>query len=95
MATNFAFCRCILRAIGSHEKEISANAPPNQPAPVAARIPPGAPGIAMSGHLLDPAMQEPERHGFKGVLTKPFEREKLQENLARVMDRSPTSEPAP
>ena len=41
--------------------------------------------IAMSGHALEPVMLEPERHGFKGILTKPFEIEELQETLSRVM----------
>jgi signal transduction histidine kinase/CheY-like chemotaxis protein len=51
--------------------------------------------IAMSGHTLDPVMLEPERHGFKGVLTKPFEIEQLQEVLSRVMGGSTASKPAP
>jgi CheY-like chemotaxis protein len=51
--------------------------------------------IAMSGHTLDPVMLEPERHGFKGVLTKPFEIEQLQEVLSCVMGGSTASKPAP
>ena len=51
--------------------------------------------IAMSGHALDPVMLEPERHGFKGVLTKPFEIEQLQEVLSRVMGGSTASKHEP
>ncbi len=43
----------------------------------------------------DPVMVEPERHGFKGVRTKPFEIEKLRENLSRIMYIPTGSKPAP
>jgi PAS domain S-box-containing protein len=59
------------------------------------KLDPRVKAIAMSGHALDPVMLEPQRHGFKGVLTKPFEIAKLQENLSRVMSSSTTSKPAP
>ena len=51
--------------------------------------------IAMSGHALDPVMLAPERHGFRGVLMKPFEIENLQETLSRVMGNSTAGKPAP
>jgi PAS domain S-box-containing protein len=59
------------------------------------KLDPRAKAIAMSGHALDPVMLKPERHGFKGVLTKPFEVEELQETLSRVMGSSTASKPAP
>jgi len=45
--------------------------------------------IAMSGYALDPVLLAPERHGFKGALTKPFDAGKLQEILAQVTGSSP------
>ena len=59
------------------------------------KIDPRVRAIAMSGYGLDPVMLEPERHGFKGVLTKPFDIEKLHANLSRVMYSSTASKPAP
>ena len=59
------------------------------------KIDPRVRAIAMSGYALDPVMLEPERHGFKGVLTKPFDIEKLRENLSRIMYSSTVSKPAP
>jgi hypothetical protein len=38
----------------------------------------------MSGYANDPVVLEPERHGFKGVLGKPFDKLKLREMLSRV-----------
>jgi len=43
----------------------------------------------------DPVILEPERHGFKGTLAKPFDVGKLQEILSRVMGSSPGSKAAP
>jgi len=51
--------------------------------------------IAMSGRVHDPVILEPERHGFKGALAKPFDVGKLQEILSRVMGSSPGSQAAP
>ncbi len=59
------------------------------------KLDPRVKAIAMSGYALDPVMLEPERHGFKGVLRKPFEIEKLHENLSRVMYSSTVSKPVP
>jgi len=59
------------------------------------KIDPHVKAIAMSGYALDPVILEPERHGFKGVLTKPFDFEKLCENLTLVMCSSTASEAAP
>jgi hypothetical protein len=39
----------------------------------------------VSGFANDAVVLEPERHGLKGVLPKPFDMVKLQEILARVM----------
>ena len=52
------------------------------------RIDPQAKGIVMSGNVLDPVMVEPERHGFKGALPKPFVGRKLQDLLLAVMANS-------
>lgn len=51
------------------------------------RIDPGVKAIVMSGYANDPAVLEPERHGFKGVLAKPFEIGQLREILSRVLGR--------
>ena len=59
------------------------------------KIDPRVKAIAMSGYTLDPVMLEPERHGFKGVLTKPFDIEKLRANLSLVIYSSIVSKPAP
>jgi len=59
------------------------------------KIDPLVKAIAMSGHALDLVMLEPARHGFKGVLTKPFDIKKLQANLSRVMSSSTARKPAP
>jgi DNA-binding NtrC family response regulator len=45
--------------------------------------------IAMSGYIDNPVMLEPERHGFKEAMEKPFDARKLQEILSRVMGGSP------
>jgi CheY-like chemotaxis protein len=58
------------------------------------KMDPRVQAIAMSGYALDAVMLEPERHGFKGVLTKPFDIGKLHENLAQVMYSSTASETA-
>jgi hypothetical protein len=49
----------------------------------------------MSGYTRDPVILEPERHGFKGGLVKPFDSRKLHEILARVMNSSTASRTAP
>jgi signal transduction histidine kinase/ActR/RegA family two-component response regulator len=49
------------------------------------KIDPAVKAIAMSGYAHDPVILEPERHGFKGALAKPFERGKLREIISRVM----------
>jgi two-component system, cell cycle sensor histidine kinase and response regulator CckA len=41
--------------------------------------------IVMSGYASDPVVLDPERYGFKCVLTKPFNSQQLQKALARVM----------
>jgi CheY-like chemotaxis protein len=46
---------------------------------------PAVKAIVMSGYAHDPVLLAPERHGFKGVLTKPFNVRKLQEVLARLL----------
>ena len=51
--------------------------------------------IVMSGHLHHPVMLEPERHGFKVALAKPFEFEALRELLSRVRGEPPASKPTP
>ncbi|MGA2243978.1 MAG: ATP-binding protein [Verrucomicrobiota bacterium] len=49
------------------------------------KIDPRVQAIAMSGYALDPVLLEPQRYGFKGVLTKPFEVEKLHGILSRIV----------
>jgi signal transduction histidine kinase/ActR/RegA family two-component response regulator len=53
------------------------------------KIDPNVKAIAMSGYIDSPAIQQPERHGFKGALEKPFDVEKLQKMLCLVMDAPP------
>ncbi len=59
------------------------------------QIDPAVKGIAMSGYAIDPVILEPERHGFKATLAKPFDLGKLQETLGRVMGRPAESPVAP
>jgi two-component system, cell cycle sensor histidine kinase and response regulator CckA len=49
------------------------------------KIDPGVKAIVMSGYTNDPAVLEPERYGFKCVLTKPFDKLKLGAILSRVL----------
>jgi two-component system cell cycle sensor histidine kinase/response regulator CckA len=49
------------------------------------KIDPGVKAIVMSGHADDPVILDPERHGFKGVLAKPFESARLRVILGRVL----------
>jgi signal transduction histidine kinase/CheY-like chemotaxis protein len=49
------------------------------------KIDPAVKAIAMSGYAHDPVILEPERHGFKGALAKPFEGGKLREIISRFM----------
>jgi PAS domain S-box-containing protein len=49
------------------------------------KIDPNVKAIVMSGYADDPAILEPENHGFKGVLAKPFDFPSLIKILARVM----------
>jgi CheY-like chemotaxis protein len=58
-------------------------------------IDPDVKAIAMSGYIDSPVILEPERHGFKAALEKPFDAGKLQEILSRVMDISPGGKAAP
>jgi CheY-like chemotaxis protein len=53
------------------------------------KLDPDVKAIAMSGYTLDPVIQEPERHGFKCALAKPFDVGALREILSRVMGSSP------
>jgi PAS domain S-box-containing protein len=52
------------------------------------KIDPNVKAVAMSGYVNNPVIQEPERHGFKCALAKPFDVATLQETLSRVMDSS-------
>jgi DNA-binding NtrC family response regulator len=49
------------------------------------KIDPSVKAIVMSGYADDPALLEPDRHGFKGTLAKPFNSESLGKTLAKVM----------
>jgi two-component system cell cycle sensor histidine kinase/response regulator CckA len=59
------------------------------------KLDPAVKAIAMSGYVNDPVILEPDRHGFKGTLAKPFDVGKLQEMLSRVMGSSSDSKDAP
>jgi PAS domain S-box-containing protein len=50
------------------------------------KIEPAVKAIVVSGYANDPALLEPERYGFKGVLRKPFDRHNLRTVLARVLE---------
>ena len=50
------------------------------------KIDPAVKAIVVSGYSNDPALLEPERYGFKGVLRKPFDRHSLRTVLARVLE---------
>jgi CheY-like chemotaxis protein len=45
--------------------------------------------IVMTGYSNDPVLLEPERHGFKGGLAKPFSGDQLQKMLARILPNRP------
>jgi PAS domain S-box-containing protein len=49
------------------------------------KIDPAVKTIVMSGYPNEPAVLEPERYGFKGVLTKPFDKVKLGSVLSLVL----------
>ena len=53
------------------------------------KIDPAVKAVVMSGYSNDPAMLEPERYGFQGVLTKPFGSDALQEILSRLIGSFP------
>ena len=53
------------------------------------KIDPDVKAVVMSGYADNPAVLEPERHGFKGVLAKPFDIADLQKALAQAMESSP------
>jgi len=48
---------------------------------------PGARGIVSSGYCQDPIMGEYSRHGFKGVIAKPYTPEKLFTVLEKVLGK--------
>jgi CheY-like chemotaxis protein len=58
------------------------------------QIDPTVRAIVMSGYANDPVLLEPARHGFQGVLTKPFDSETLRGAVARVRAPSRSSPPA-
>ncbi len=41
--------------------------------------------IVSSGYYHDPICQEYEKHGFNGVVTKPYDMERLREELSKVL----------
>jgi two-component system, cell cycle sensor histidine kinase and response regulator CckA len=49
------------------------------------KVDPDVKAIIMSGYANDPVVMKAERYGFKGVLTKPFDRQSLRKVLARVL----------
>ena len=48
-------------------------------------IDPDVKGIVSSGYCDDPVMTEYKKHGFKGVVTKPYTIEELKETLHKVL----------
>jgi DNA-binding NtrC family response regulator len=62
------------------------------------KMDPAVNAIVMSGYATDPVVLHTEHYGFKGVLAKPFDGDKLREMLLGVLgtgsDQSPvTSDP--
>lgn len=55
------------------------------------RLDPTVKAIAMSGYGQDPLILEPERHGFKAALEKPFNVGELRELVSRLLGSSPSS----
>jgi two-component system cell cycle sensor histidine kinase/response regulator CckA len=55
------------------------------------RLDPTVKAIAMSGYGQDPVILEPERHGFKAALEKPFNVGELRELVSRLLGSSPGS----
>jgi two-component system cell cycle sensor histidine kinase/response regulator CckA len=53
------------------------------------KIDPGVKAIAMSGYVDNPVILEPEGHGFKEAMEKPFDARKLEEVLSGVMGGLP------
>jgi CheY-like chemotaxis protein len=53
-----------------------------------AKIDPHVVGIVSSGYSNDPVIAEYERHGFKGVVTKPYTMRELGEKLNQVIINS-------
>jgi signal transduction histidine kinase/ActR/RegA family two-component response regulator len=47
---------------------------------------PDVQAVVMSGYSNDPVLLEPERHGFKEGLAKPFNRDQLQNMISRILD---------
>jgi two-component system, cell cycle sensor histidine kinase and response regulator CckA len=45
--------------------------------------------IVMSGYADDPVIMEPQRHGFRAVLLKPFTSDELRAALVQVLKAEP------
>jgi len=48
-------------------------------------IDPDAKGIVSSGYSTDAVMAEYEKHGFKGVITKPYKLDVLTRKLSEIL----------
>jgi len=48
-------------------------------------IEPGVRAVVLSGYSTDPIMSAADRHGFKGVLTKPYTMQELSETISRIL----------
>jgi len=59
------------------------------------QLDPGVRAIVMSGYSSDTVLMNPESHGFRGVLTKPFDSAELREVLAQVMGDRSRTQPTP
>jgi CheY-like chemotaxis protein len=54
------------------------------------RIDPDVRAIVSSGYSEDPSLTDPEEHGFRGVLPKPYVMAQLSEALAEVLGETPS-----
>ena len=52
---------------------------------------PSVQAVVMTGYSHDPVLLNPEAHGFKGALPKPFSRDQLQQMLAKIHPNQPGS----
>jgi CheY-like chemotaxis protein len=59
------------------------------------KLDPDVKAIAISGYVDSPVILEPERHGFKGAMPKPFDLDTLRRTLCHIIDVSSGTEGSP